>query len=252
MRERNLAAGGTERGGKRGGASPSGVGGARDRRLVDVLLTAPVFVIYHFGVVFLSVRNGLDPITDVLLSVMHRSVPAYLGLTLLIAAAFWAALRWTKVGGTLRALPLALRLAEAVGYAVLMSVAARAVVAHALGPRGPLGSLDPGSAVVLSMGAGFYEELAFRVALFGVGAWVVHRLRRGVALTLVGEVAWALVAASCFSLVHYVGALGDPFSVSSFVFRLVCGLFLTLVYRTRGFATAVWTHALYDVGVMAF
>jgi len=27
---------------------------------------------------------------------------------------------------------------------------------------------------------------------------------------------------------------------------------LTLVYATRGFAAAVWTHALYDIWVLVF
>jgi hypothetical protein len=49
---------------------------------------------------------------------------------------------------------------------------------------------------------------------------------------------------------HYVGALGDAFDLRSFVARAVLGLALTLVYAMRGFAAAVWTHALYDVWVL--
>jgi hypothetical protein len=49
---------------------------------------------------------------------------------------------------------------------------------------------------------------------------------------------------------HYLGALGDPFDMKSFVARMVLGLMLTLVYAMRGFAAAVWTHALYDVWVL--
>jgi hypothetical protein len=46
--------------------------------------------------------------------------------------------------------------------------------------------------------------------------------------------------------------LGDDFELSSFVFRTVCGLVLTAIFAIRGFAPAVWTHALYDVWVMIF
>jgi hypothetical protein len=61
---------------------------------------------------------------------------------------------------------------------------------------------------------------------------------------------WAVVAASVFAGWHYVGALGDPWSLQTFVFRAVCGLVLTAIFAFRGFAPAVWTHALYDVWVM--
>jgi hypothetical protein len=63
-------------------------------------------------------------------------------------------------------------------------------------------------------------------------------------------VAWALASAVIFSGMHYLGPLGDPFDARSFVARGVLGLALTLVYATRGFAAAVWTHALYDVWVL--
>ena len=49
---------------------------------------------------------------------------------------------------------------------------------------------------------------------------------------------------------RHVGPLGDVFEMRSFVARMVLGLALTLVYAMRGFAAAVWTHALYDVWVL--
>ena len=67
---------------------------------------------------------------------------------------------------------------------------------------------------------------------------------------IVGVGIWALLSAATFSGMHYVGSLGDVFDVRSFVARTVLGLALTLVYATRGFAAAVWTHALYDVWVV--
>lgn len=212
----------------------------------DLLLTAPVFFLYHLGVVFLSVRNGCDPVTDLLLSVLDRSLSAYLGLTLGLGLLLALGVRLFRLGGTLNGRRVALRLGEATLYAVVMAVAARAVAAPLLGPREKLG---PFTAVVSSMGAGFYEEVAFRVILFGLGAYLIGRWTQGVRRVLL-EVGWALVAAFGFSAVHYVGSLGDTFALGSFVFRVVCGLVLTAIYRFRGFAAAVWTHAIYDVGVM--
>ena len=112
------------------------------------------------------------------------------------------------------------------------------------------------------MGAGFYEELAFRVVLFGLGAkalvWLFAQEHMGVVagsprlsfkavLLMLG---WAFVSAAVFSGVHYIGAFRDAPDLSSFVFRLVLGLALTLIFVTRGFAAAVWAHALYDVWVL--
>ena len=65
----------------------------RQARLIDVFLTVPVFVVYHLGVVFLTVRNGLDPVTDLLLSVLHRSMLAYLGITVCVGGLFVLAAR---------------------------------------------------------------------------------------------------------------------------------------------------------------
>jgi membrane protease YdiL (CAAX protease family) len=55
------------------------------------------------------------------------------------------------------------------------------------------------------------------------------------------------VSAVLFSAVHYVGSFGDPLALGTFVFRVLAGLFFTALYRWRGFAVAVWCHAIYDV-----
>ena len=63
------------------------------------------------------------------------------------------------------------------------------------------------------------------------------------------ELIVAPIAATVFSLAHYLGPLGDHFTLTSFVFRALAGLWFTLVYRLRGFAVAVYAHALYDLFV---
>ena len=87
--------------------------------------------------------------------------------------------------------------------------------------------------------------------------WLILRQRVSVAQgfgfnvkATVLTIVWALVCAAIFSGVHYVGALGDPFEVKSFVFRFVLGFLLTIIYSLRGFAVAVWAHAFYDIWVL--
>jgi hypothetical protein len=101
----------------------------------------------------------------------------------------------------------------------------------------------------MSLGAGFYEELMFRVLLFGGGVLFVRLVFGGI-VKFVVVCFWALLTAAIFSAWHYIGPHGDPWDVRTFVFRWVCGLVFTFIYAFRGFAPAVWTHALYDIWVM--
>ena len=215
----------------------------------DLGLTLPIFLLYHFGVVFLPVRNAADPVTKELTALAEHSLLGYAGLTLLVGVAFVVVLAATGQKKALEGKRFVLIALEGTVYAMLMRFAASYIVGSlTLGPNIQTRSVFSG--VIMSMGAGFYEEIAFRVGLFGLGALLLKavfapRMRRMV-LTLL----WAGVAAVGFSAWHYVGALGDSFDVQSFVFRAVCGLILTAIFVFRGFAPAVWTHALYDVWAM--
>lgn len=222
----------------------------------DLGLTLPIFVAYHLGVAFLPVRNAADPVTAELRALANHSLLLYAGLTLGIGVAFVVVLSVLGKREKIQGKKFAFIALEGALYAFLMRfIGAYVVGALRLGPPGGGGLF---TSVVMSLGAGFYEEIAFRVGLFGVGAFAIKRFigagprapngarARGIALT----VGWAIVAAMIFSGWHYVGPLSDAFNVQSFVFRAVCGLVLTAIYAFRGFAPAVWTHALYDVWVM--
>jgi len=50
-----------------------------------------------------------------------------------------------------------------------------------------------------------------------------------------------------FSWMHYVGELGDVFTMTSFIFRFGAGIALGIIYFTRGLGIAVYAHATYDV-----
>ena len=102
--------------------------------------------------------------------------------------------------------------------------------------------------LVLSIGAGLYEELIFRVIMVGGIFWVLNKWleKRNLAYVIA-----AVIGAFIFSAVHYVGPLGDAFALSSFTFRFLFGLALNVIFLVRGFGVAAWTHALYDVLVVS-
>ena len=240
--------------------------------LADLALTLPIFVIYHLGVVWMDVQNAADIVTRELKNLASSSLPLYTALTLSIGAVFAGVLLVLGRGHTLRWQRFALVASEGVLYAVAMRLVASYVVGKvhlmAGGSVSWLGALDPSpptpvlvsdapgflTAAVLSLGAGLYEEIAFRVGLYGIGRRLVLAMMPEAlpGQRVMASVAWAAVSAAVFSGWHYVGQFGEPFELRSFVFRWVCGLVFTLIYVFRGFAPVVWTHALYDIWVLAF
>jgi hypothetical protein len=225
----------------------------------EIVLTLPVFLTYQLGVVFLGVRNATDLVTSRLLALVHGDLVEYLGVTGGIGLATVAFFAVIGRGQALHPGKLLQIMVEGAAYAAAMSLGTSWVVGKLFAGVRPHLEGGPLPGLVMSLGAGFYEELAFRVLLFGLGAKALIALfvrpgRNGggpARLAVFGwSFAWAIASAAVFSGMHYVGALGDTFDLRSFVARGVLGLALTLVYSARGFAAAVWTHALYDVSVL--
>jgi hypothetical protein len=233
-------------------AEPGGVAAPSDP-WSDLVLTLPMFIGYHLGVIFLPIRNAADVVTRELVALADHDMTAYGGLTLGLGLAFVIVLGLAGRGHALRWQRFALIAAEGVAYAVAMRLIANYVVGRlTLMPTAAVDGRFAG--LVMSFGAGFYEELAFRVGLFGVGLKVLNvfypattELRKVVVMTT-----WALVTAALFSGWHYLGALGDSFDLQSFLFRMVCGLVFVCIYTLRGFAPVVWTHCIYDLWVLVF
>lgn len=216
---------------------------------VDLALTLPVFVAYHLGVVFLSIRNASDVVTGALMQVAEGNKSIYLLLTLAIGVVFAGVFGWLGRGQAFRLTKFIQIAVEGIVYALLMRLAGGYVVGHLFAARGSLHGF-PG--VVMSLGAGFYEELTYRAILFGLGSYLLRTLlfARGTIRGAVMTWSWALACAAAFSAMHYLGPMGDAFTLQSFVFRMVLGMVLTLIFVFRGFAAAVWAHAFYDIWVL--
>jgi hypothetical protein len=222
--------------------------------LDDLALTLPVFVGYHLGVAFLPVRNAADLVTHELVNLAHNDLLAYSGLTVAIGVAFASVLLVLGRGHSLRWQRFLLVGLEGVLYAVAMRILAGYVVGRLHLDAGAPALPSAFAGAVMSLGAGFYEELIFRVGLFGLGLRVVRSVfgAQTGARRIFSWLGFAALTSALFSGWHYVGEFGDPFELRSFVFRFVCGLVFTVIYAFRGFAPAVWTHALYDLWVMVF
>ena len=98
--------------------------------------------------------------------------------------------------------------------------------------------------LVMSIGAGVYEELVFRLALFSLlSLLIVDLLRtpRRYAIPLM-----VLLSGLTFSLYHYWRG-AEPFSTHTFVFRTAAGIYFSLLFFWRGFGITSGCHAAYDL-----
>ena len=143
----------------------------------------------------------------------------------------------------------ALLLLEATGWAWLLYTTLPILTSQWLRPPTmQLNLLSPNfwEGVGLCMGAGFYEELFFRVVLVSGLIGLLTGLRPQKASALHRIVAWILSAA-LFSVAHF---LYEPATLYAFFYRALFGLFMSGVYILRGFGITAWAHALYDIAVL--
>jgi len=197
-----------------------------------------------------GVRNG----ADVLLKWLFVGLGGQRGLVffdvLLLGVGTVLVVRdLRRHGGGLSPRIFAAMLAESAVLALLVGLvvgeATRALLQH-LSLTG-LDGFGLGTQLMLSLGAGIYEELLFRVILVGALAAAGRRLL-GWSPAAAGTMA-AIVGALIFSGFHYIGPYGDAFTLASFTFRALAGLVFSALYLVRGFGVTAWTHALYDVFV---
>ena len=98
--------------------------------------------------------------------------------------------------------------------------------------------------VVTYVGAGIYEEVVFRLALFGLLRAVLTTAQIPARTAIVLA---ASASAILFAVAHHIGAHGEQIDGFNFLFRVLAGLYFTALYQFRGFGIAVGAHACYDV-----
>jgi membrane protease YdiL (CAAX protease family) len=226
------------------------------------LFALPLLLVYEIGILVMGSRviNGASALLQALIAAMAPAgwgIAAFNGCVVLAAFAavvrtqergrrVWRPGLYTCMAGEscLHALVLLLLMGW-IGSRGMSAVAAPAL--RALAGDGPLGeNLLHG--VVLSLGAGVYEEIFFRWLLLGGLVWFLTS-GFGVSPQSAGSVA-LIVSALLFSLFHHLGPLGDQFSVMVVLARTAAGLFLGSLYLRRGLGIAIWAHALYDVAIV--
>jgi membrane protease YdiL (CAAX protease family) len=230
----------------------------RDARnlLTSLILVFPLFLIYQIGVLFtLPLLNGADFLTVLLFRKVGLTTTAYLGYTALVTVLFAVAVGLLRRRQRFDPSVIVPVFIESAIYALTMGSLIVLVMTKVFGisPQlagggGIIASQGLLTRAVMSIGAGVYEETVFRLLLLGGIAWV---LERGLGLARWVAVAVAFVVSSLlFSAMHHIPPYGDPLQLGIFTFRVLAGICFGLLFWFRGFAVAVYTHALYDIYVM--
>lgn len=227
----------------------------------SLLFALPLLLLYESGAAWVEsdggsgLRNGADVLLRSLLAAGGVDGTLPLAVIVIVAGAVLIAAERRKRRIPLRATPFLGMVAESVVYALALGSVVGGATQWLLdgagiglaAQTGPLATLSLREAVVLSLGAGFYEELVFRVLLVG-GIYGVFR-SSGLSRRQAGGFS-AILAALIFSGFHYIGPFGDPWGIPSFTFRFLAGLAFSLLFLIRGFGIAAWTHALYDIAIL--
>ena len=116
----------------------------------------------------------------------------------------------------------------------------------------------------LALGSGFYDEFIFRDWLSKqisprlkkqvktTQAKVAIPFGKEIPLVTFGQdrkiyAGVMILTAFVFALSHYIFPFSDPFNMYGFIYRLLFGMVLYVIYRKFSFPIAIWTHVFYDI-----
>src|SRR5699024_1091937 len=201
--------------------------------LYSYLISLPLLLLYEILINISQPNTGA--VVRISVDIWIRTLFSYfsthiLSITLIVVAVLGLAILYfeRRKLHTLKARYFFYMLGEAICYAFILALSLGSIISllfHIVTPDGIV-QLSTLQKVALSLGAGLYEELFFRVMLVSGLVYVFRCFTRKKTAFI-----WAVVtAALIFSAVHYVGPIGDNFTASSFLFRFLFGVALNILY----------------------
>ena len=220
------------------------------RRLgMSIAFLLPLLILYHFGIV--QSQSSVRSMAELWMvrAISWMGIPGAQILNLVLIIAFVVALWKLGQRGAACFAFFLIMLLESTIYAFVMFQGVK--VLTVLIQREVTGFLALNAAtwapLLLSLGAGVYEELLFRFLLIGGVALLFQKVFLWGRLPSV--VLAVIISSVVFSAMHYVGAFGEPLDAFSFLFRTIAGAVLGIVFVARGLGIAAWTHAIYNAMV---
>jgi len=220
------------------------------------LMALPLLIFYEFGIVWAN--SGRQDFIRISSESILKNIIYSVGLThelilfgLVIVIGIITVIWEKKKKITFRVNYPAMIIIESAIYAVVLAYLVSGLTQLIMSPLIASQSVETPSLflkLILSLGAGIYEELLFRVLIVGGLFYVMWKAfpQRRILMYFIA----AVIGALSFSFVHHLGSYGDPWALDVFLFRAIFGLVFNIVFLLRGFAVVAWTHALYDVMVV--
>jgi hypothetical protein len=216
----------------------------------SLIFAIPLLMAYEGFAFFLNHSDlyGIRNSADVFLKLFLASVGIHgffgFGVAMIVALMLFRVAGGGPRFGAIRFGVLAWMLAESLVYSLVFGALVTAMSSLLLAQPFPL---SRSAQILVSLGAGIYEEFVFRVLLLAGLIFFLHRLLRLQQLVAYGMA--AALGAFLFSAFHYIGPFGDPLQLPSFIFRFIAGLILTGLYFARGYGITAYTHSLYDLWI---
>jgi membrane protease YdiL (CAAX protease family) len=220
-----------------------------------LLFLAPLLIGYEVGVLTLggeqapSLRNGADAWVRDGLSAVGLTHPAAAPLFVVLLLTIWFLRQRDTIPEDAPNLCLGMAIESVAGALILWGLSRLYAplldtIGLTLSTGGPVLNTAAVGQVVTFIGAGIYEEVVFRLALYGLlcGVLTTAQVPARTAVILA-----AVTSAILFAAAHHVGPHGEPIDGFNFLFRMMAGLYFTALYQFRGFGIAVGSHACYDV-----
>lgn len=228
------------------------------RPLHVLIFLLPLIVLYELGsILYLS-----DPSRGVIETVAARNILSgffetfgvatfYLpGIAMLVVLLLWHVLvrdRWT----------VDLRVLAGMAMESVLWMLPLLVLGKLMAPQSvpaamsadDLHTLGVGARVTLSVGAGIYEELLFRLIIIAAAHFILVDVAR--LKPTLGFVIAAIVSAAAFAGYHDIRGPEGQILWPLAGFYFVAGMYFAGLYILRGFGLVVATHALYDIVVLA-
>jgi len=234
------------------------------------LAALPLFVAYELGQALADplARDSSERLMTRLLSVVEAVIAwpqpwLRAALLVLLAVGAWVRVERTGAAGE-RSLSQALgrTLLEGVLAGILLGPLLMGLEAW-LGAGSPSLGLPPErslAATLRLLGAAPWEELLFRVGLYGSAYLGARQVASFLGLEtrlarLQAEFAALLLSSLLFAAFHLsavqglLGRDGEPFHRGLFLWRVAAGIVLGGLFRWRGFGTASWCHAVFNLGI---